>query len=184
LSPKWAWSGSREQFLHFGLRKFRHSKSSVYRCYKRQRSACGLHLRRSSASWLNEQVYYTSVYCNPLNPLLRFVLDLSYKLYLHYYAAVDIIRLTRRVARSFCDSRASCIVRTCALSRIMEHKFSHPPPLPMRTCSILKYFFHTVSQKVTALVHYNFDILVHHLILIILTVITKAEVHNVSYVRG
>ena len=31
--PKWAWSGSREQFLHWGLRKFRHSKSSVYRWY-------------------------------------------------------------------------------------------------------------------------------------------------------
>jgi len=31
--PKWAWSGSREQFLHCGLRKFCHSKSSVYRCY-------------------------------------------------------------------------------------------------------------------------------------------------------
>jgi len=28
--PEWAWSGSREQFLHCGLRKFRHSKSSVY----------------------------------------------------------------------------------------------------------------------------------------------------------
>ena len=31
--PKSAWSGSREQFLHCGLRKFRHSKSSVYRWY-------------------------------------------------------------------------------------------------------------------------------------------------------
>jgi len=31
--PKWAWSGSREQFLDCGLRKFRHSKSSVYRWY-------------------------------------------------------------------------------------------------------------------------------------------------------
>ena len=32
-SLKGAWSGSREQFvgLHCGLRKFRHSKSSVYR---------------------------------------------------------------------------------------------------------------------------------------------------------
>ena len=29
MLPKWAWSGSREQFLHCGLRKFRHSKSSV-----------------------------------------------------------------------------------------------------------------------------------------------------------
>jgi len=31
--PKWGWSGSCEQFLHCGLRKFRHSKSSVYRWY-------------------------------------------------------------------------------------------------------------------------------------------------------
>jgi len=31
--PKWAWSGSREQFLHCGLRKFRHTKSSVDRWY-------------------------------------------------------------------------------------------------------------------------------------------------------
>ena len=31
--PKWAWSGSRQQFLHCGLRKFRHSKSSVDRWY-------------------------------------------------------------------------------------------------------------------------------------------------------
>jgi len=29
----WTWLGSREQFLHCGLRKFRHSKSSVYRWY-------------------------------------------------------------------------------------------------------------------------------------------------------
>ena len=33
MLPKWTWSGSREQFLHCGLRKFRHSKSSVYRWY-------------------------------------------------------------------------------------------------------------------------------------------------------
>ena len=32
-SLKGAWSGSREQFLHCGLRKFRYSKSSVYRWY-------------------------------------------------------------------------------------------------------------------------------------------------------
>ena len=31
--PKWAWSGSREQFLYCGLRKLRHSKSSVYMWY-------------------------------------------------------------------------------------------------------------------------------------------------------
>ena len=32
---KWAWSGSREQFLHCGLRKFRHSKPLVDRWYTR-----------------------------------------------------------------------------------------------------------------------------------------------------
>jgi len=45
-------------------------------------------VRRSSASWLNTLVYYTLVDCNPLTALLRFVLDLSYKLFLHCYAAV------------------------------------------------------------------------------------------------
>ena len=50
------------------------SQSSVYRYYQqtRRRSACGLHLRRSSASWLNAQVCYTMVDCNLLTPLLRF----------------------------------------------------------------------------------------------------------------
>jgi len=33
MFPKWAWSWSREQFLHCRLRKFLHSKSSVYRWY-------------------------------------------------------------------------------------------------------------------------------------------------------
>ena len=57
--------------IHFGLRKFRYSKSSVYRCYQRscRRSDCGLHLRRSSASWLNARVYYTLVDSNLLIPL-------------------------------------------------------------------------------------------------------------------
>jgi len=71
-------------------KKFHRSKLSVYWCDQqtRRRSACGLHLRRSKASWLNAQVYYTLVDCNLLTPLLRFVLDLSYKLFLHCCAAV------------------------------------------------------------------------------------------------
>ena len=69
---------------------------------QRRRPACGLHLRRLSASWLIVQVYYTLVYCKPLTPLLRFVLDSSYKLYLHCYAAVGKNSMTRRVARSVC----------------------------------------------------------------------------------
>jgi len=34
-----------------------------------------LHLRWPNASWLDAQVYYTLVDCNPLTPLLRFVPD-------------------------------------------------------------------------------------------------------------
>jgi len=34
------------------------------------------------------RVYYTLVDCNPLTPLLRFVLDLFYDLLLHCLAAV------------------------------------------------------------------------------------------------
>jgi len=79
------------------------SQSSVYRYYQqtRRRSACGLHLRRSRASWLNAQVYYTLVDCNPLTPLLRFVLDLSYKLLVHCYAAVgkNSTEMSRRAVR-------------------------------------------------------------------------------------
>jgi len=96
----------------FGLTKFRHSNSTVYWCDQqtRRRSACGLHLRRSSASWLNAQVYYTLVDCNPLTPLLRFVLDLSYKLFLHcFLQLLARFWLTHRVARSLCDSWASYI---------------------------------------------------------------------------
>jgi len=56
--PKWAWSGSREQFLHCGLRKFRHSKSSVDRWYT-QLNVVGLLMTLetmaadSIASWLS-----------------------------------------------------------------------------------------------------------------------------------
>jgi len=70
-----------------------------------------LHLQRSSASWLNAQVYFTLVDCNPLTPLLRFVLDLLYKLFLHCYAAVGTILTdtswTHRVAWFISGSRAS-----------------------------------------------------------------------------
>ena len=48
-----------------------------------------LHLRRSSASWLHRHVYYTLVCCIPQTLLYTSTfLDLSYKLFLHCYAAV------------------------------------------------------------------------------------------------
>ena len=48
------------------------------------------------------------VYCNPLTPLLQFVLDLSYKLHYTVMQQSARIRLTRCIAQSVCDSRASC----------------------------------------------------------------------------
>jgi len=69
-SLKLAWSGSR------GLRKFRLSKSSVYRCYQRS--------RRGSASGLRPTTVERVVAeCTSWS-----LLDLSYKLFLHCYAAV------------------------------------------------------------------------------------------------
>jgi len=78
-------------------------KSSLYWCDQEtlRGSACGLHLRRWSAPWLNAQVYYfTLVDCNPQTPLLRFVLDFN-KLFLHCYAAAGKILTdtSRRVDR-------------------------------------------------------------------------------------
>jgi len=49
-------------------------------------------------------VYYKSVNCNPLIPLLRFVVDLLYNLLLQ----LTRFSLTQRVARSVCGNRASC----------------------------------------------------------------------------
>ena len=55
--PKWAWSGSREQFLHCGLRKFRHSKSSVYPQLVRSRFVYDtyktMEATRSRHGWVN-----------------------------------------------------------------------------------------------------------------------------------
>jgi len=52
-------------------------------------SASWLNARVYHTLWLNARVYHTLVDCNPLTPLLRFVLDLLYKLYLHCCAAVS-----------------------------------------------------------------------------------------------
>jgi len=113
--PKWAWSGSREQFLHCGLRKFRHSKSSVYRWYTqvdRRRfvydtyktmkatRTChgGVHMFITHSPTLTLQVHNfnlfttcrTSSFCSAAWQLARF-------------------QQTRCIARSLGDSWASCL---------------------------------------------------------------------------
>jgi len=63
------------------------------------------------ASRLIAQVYYTLVDCNPQTLLLQFILDLSYKLFLHRYAAAGMIFfLTHRVARSSPSAVAELLV--------------------------------------------------------------------------
>jgi len=112
--PKWAWSRSREQFLHCVLRKFGHSKSSVYRWYtqldrrrfvydtyktmKATRSRHGLvHMLITHCLQLNLQLHnfdlfrtcHTSSLCTVAWQLARF-------------------QLTRRIALSLGDIWASC----------------------------------------------------------------------------
>jgi len=55
-------------------------------------------------------MYKSLVDCIPLIPLLQFVLDLSYKLFLHYYAAVG-KNLTDKLRHAVCQCcRDSCIL--------------------------------------------------------------------------
>ena len=64
--------------------------------------ACGLHLRRSSASWLGAQsLLHIGLLVSSWSPLLRFVLDLIYNLFLHCCAAVGkvLTNTSRRVVR-------------------------------------------------------------------------------------
>jgi len=94
--------GQASNFYILGLENFA-SKLSVYwrDQQTRRQSACGLHQRQSSTSWLNAQAYYMLVSCNPLTTLLWFVLDLSYRLFLHCYSAVGKI-LTDTLCRAVC----------------------------------------------------------------------------------
>jgi len=110
--------------MHFGLRKFRHSNSSVYWCNQqtRRRSACGLHLRRSSChglmhkfiirwSTVTLQLHYFELfwtctscyYC--YDTLLLLVTPLSVHHYRpHRYAPVNSPVLTGGQARSSVDN--------------------------------------------------------------------------------
>ena len=91
------WARSPDSFLYFGLRKLCHRKTSVYWCDQQKSVVDGqlvdyTYDGRARRGWMrNAQVYYTLVDCNPLIPLLRSVLDLSYKLFIHCCAAVGMV---------------------------------------------------------------------------------------------
>ena len=68
---------------------------------------------RARRGWMHE-VYYMLVDCNPLTPLLRFVLYLSYKLFLHCCAAVGKI-LTDTSRRAVCLRYQSFLYIGCSV---------------------------------------------------------------------
>jgi len=107
---KWAWSGSREQFLHCGLKKFRHSKSSVYRWYT-QLDRCRfvydtyktMKAIRTRHGWVHTFTTHRPTLTLQLHN--RFVQDL---LYCTVEWQLARFQLTRRIARFLGDSWASC----------------------------------------------------------------------------
>ena len=130
--PKWAWSGSREQFLHCGLRKFRHSKSSVYRWYPqldRRRFVYDTYKTMKATRTRHGWVHMFTTH-RPSGPTLtlRFVQDLSY-----YTVAWQLAKfqLTRRIARSLGDSWASCLIKF----PVIYHQF----PVCCWVMSIMSY---------------------------------------------
>jgi len=113
---KWEWSRSREQFLHCGLRKFRHSKLSVYRWYTqldRRRFVHDIYktmkATRSRHGWVNMFI----THCLQLNlQLHNFGLFRTCRTSSFCTVVWQLARfqLTRRIAPSLRDSWASCTV--------------------------------------------------------------------------
>jgi len=103
---KWAWSGSREQCRHCGLRKSCHSKSSVYRWYteldhRRFVYDTNKTMKATQTRWVTLtlqlhnfdlfMICRTSSFCTVALQLTRF-------------------QLTWRIAQSLGDSWASCFM--------------------------------------------------------------------------
>jgi len=110
----WASSGSREQFLYCGLRKFRHSKSSVYRWYTQLDRRRFVYDTWDSGSRLGHVMVECTLSitdCLRLNLQLH-TIDLVRTCRISSFSTVAWqlarFQLTRRIARSLGDSWASC----------------------------------------------------------------------------
>jgi len=114
--PKWAWSGLREQFLHCWLRKFRHSKSSVYRWYAqfdRRRFVYDTWDNGSRLGRVMVECTLFMIHCLRLHLQLHTIsLVRTCRISSFCTVAWQLARLLlkRRIARSFGDSWASCYV--------------------------------------------------------------------------
>jgi len=114
MFPKWAWSGSRKQFLHCGLKKFRHSNSSVYRWYTqldRRRFVYDTYKTMKATRMRHGWVYMYITHRLTLTLQLRnFNLFRTCRTSSFCTVAWQLARyqLTQRIARSLGNSWASC----------------------------------------------------------------------------
>ena len=94
-----------------GLRKFRHDTSIALSTELVDAEACWRHL------YDNRRI--VAIRCNPLTPLLRFVVDLLYNLFQQVTRCFD----WKRVAWSVCGRRASCsCYPTCTAQRATKRR--------------------------------------------------------------
>ena len=114
MLPKCAWSGSREQFLHCGLRKFRHSKSSVYSWYTQLDRRRFVYETWDNGSRIGRVMVECTLFmthCLRLNLQLH-TISLVRTCHISSFCTVAWqlarFQLTRRIARSLGDSWASC----------------------------------------------------------------------------
>jgi len=113
--PKWAWSGSREQFLHCELRKFCHSKSSVCRWYTQLvcgRFVCDTYRTMEATRSHQGGVHMFTAHCLTATLQLH-NLDLFRTCRTSSFCTVPWqlarFQLTRHIAWFLGDSWASCI---------------------------------------------------------------------------
>ena len=125
MFPKWAWSGSRKQFLHCRLRKFRHSKSSVYRWYPqlvRDRFVYDTYRTMKATRSRHGWVHMFITHCPTVTlQLHNFALFRTFRTSSFCTVAWQLARfqLTRRIARSIGDSWASC--NNCLYMKFWEN---------------------------------------------------------------
>jgi len=110
----WAWSGSREQFLHCGFRKFCHSKSSVYMWYTQFDRRRFVYDTWDNWSRLGRVIVECTLFmthCLRLNLQLHTISSVrTCRISSFCTVAWQLarLRLTRCIARSLGDSWSSC----------------------------------------------------------------------------
>jgi len=133
---KWAWSGSREQFLHCRLRKFRHGKSSVYGWYTqldRSRFVYDTHktmkATRTCHGWVHMFITHRPTLTLQLHNFDFFRTSRTSSFCIVAWQLAR-FQLTRRIARSRGDSWASCLnilvlLAVTTQSRLVREHYEH-----------------------------------------------------------